>query len=141
MVRRTPAAEINQHNEMNMNEEAQLPQNEVEKRREPQQVDAPEVSQETTSSSEKSFGALIGVIIIVAVLVAGGVYLWNRTVQEKGENEQLPVIQSGGETDAIVNQLESQGTSDEIDAIEKDLGTTDLEVFDTELNGILNELL
>lgn len=92
------------------------------------------------TASVKSVGPLIGTIIIVIVLLIGGFYFLNTKVDELEDSELLPTLQSGGETEAVVNQLESQGTSDEIGAIEEDLSATDLEGLDTELDQILNEL-
>ncbi|MBI2618068.1 hypothetical protein HYW58_01315 [Candidatus Kaiserbacteria bacterium] len=91
-------------------------------------------------SSVKSFGPLVGIIIIIVVLLVGGLYFFNTKVDELQGNDLLPTIQSDEETDTIVNQLQSQGTSDEIGAIEEDVNSTDLESLDTELDQLLNEL-
>ena len=95
---------------------------------------------EQHAPNARSFGPLVGIIIIIVVLLIGAFYFFNTKVDELQETELLPTIQSGGETEAIVNQLETQGTSDDIGAIEEDLNATDLENLDTELNQILNEL-
>jgi len=91
------------------------------------------------ASEQSSSGPLAGIAIIIIVLIAGGIYFWSITVDKNGKVDQLPTIQSGGETDAIVNQLNTQGTSDEVTDIEADLNTTDLENLDSELNDLLNE--
>ncbi len=90
------------------------------------------------SPEQGSTGPIVGIAIIVILLIVGGIYFWN-TVTNKDNSDQLSAIQSEVETNAIVNQLESQGTSDEVTAIEEDLGLTDFENLDSELNNLLNE--
>lgn len=91
---------------------------------------------------ESSSGPLVGIAIIVIVLIAGGIYLWSTTFnQEEEAADQAPAVEfTNAETDAIVNQLNSQGTSDEVADIEADLNLTDLENLDSELDDLLNEL-
>ncbi len=89
------------------------------------------------SPEQGSTGPIVGVAIIVILLIAGGIYFWNTTT--KNSTEQLQVIQSNEEADTIVNQLETQATSDEISSIEEDLGLTDFENLDSELDALLNE--
>lgn len=96
------------------------------------------ISEEVQEKS--SSGSLIGVVIIIIVLVAGGIYFWSTISNRSNETDQLPTIQSGGETDAIVNQLNAQNTSDEVTDIEADLNTTELDNLDSELDDLLNEL-
>jgi len=86
-----------------------------------------------------SSGALVGTAVILILIIIGGFYLWTTKVPEVQEADQLPTIQSGGETEAIINQLETQGTSDEISDIEADLNATDLESLDSELDQLLDE--
>jgi len=81
-------------------------------------------------------GPLIGVAIIIIVLIAGGIYFWSTTV----DRDELPTSQSVTETDAVVNRLNSQGTSDEIVDIEADLNTTELDSLDSDISDLLNEL-
>lgn len=76
-------------------------------------------------------GPIIGITIIVILLIIGGVYFWYTAIEQNKEENKLPTIQSGAETDAIVNKLESQGTSDKITDIETDLNKTDLKNLDS----------
>lgn len=103
------------------------------------QTEVPNTLQDEVTEPSSS-GSLIGVVIIVIVLVAGGIYFWSSTINQDSEENVLPTIQSGGDTDAIVNQLNEQGSSDEVADIEADLNTTDLESLDSELDDLLNEL-
>ena len=95
---------------------------------------------QSDNADKSAFGPIAGIAIIVIVLIVGGVYLWMTATDQDVDESQLPVIQSGGEAEAIVNQLNTQGTSDEIADIEADLNTTELENLDSELDDLLNEL-
>lgn len=77
-------------------------------------------------NQKKSKTWLAIVIIIVLAALAYAVYFVRVTNKEPAE--------------PIVNQLESQGTSDEVSAIEKDLSATALEGLDNEVSDIEKEL-
>ncbi len=63
---------------------------------------------------KKTNGALIGLIIIIIILIAGGIYMWQAN---KSATEEMPV------------KMESENTattdSSELNALEADLQTTD----------------
>ena len=88
---------------------------------------------------QSTSGPLVGIAIIIIVLIAGGIYFWSTTMDRSGEVDELPTIQPGGEADAIVNQLNTQGTSDEVSDIVADANATDFEKLDSELEDLLNE--
>lgn len=72
---------------------------------------------------KKSMGPLIAVIIILALIIVGGLYfLKERSSQEV----YVPTEQN----DAITESLNQQGSSDELNSIETDLRTTDLDNID-----------
>lgn len=98
--------------------------------------EVPNTMQNDTPEKSTS-GPIIGVTIIVILLIIGGVYFWYTAIEQDKEKNKLPTIQSGGETDAIVNKLESQGTSDKITDIETDLKSTDLKNLDSGFSDIL----
>lgn len=77
-------------------------------------------------NQKKSKTWLAILIIIVLAALAYAVYFVRVSNQEPAE--------------PIVNQLESQGTSDEVSAIEKDLTGTALEGLDSEVSDIEKEL-
>ena len=91
------------------------------------------------SVGQHSSGPMIGIIVIVLMLILGGYYFWSTKVDEVQQADTPTTIQPGGETEAVVNQLEEQDSSDEIASIEADLNATDLEAIDSELDDILNE--
>lgn len=83
---------------------------------------------------EKSVGALIGSIIVVAVIVIGGIYFWmTRSGETPTATSPLgQTVTPDQETAALLNQ----GTSDEISDIEKDLNATNLNNLDAGMNDI-----
>ncbi|KKQ57684.1 MAG: hypothetical protein US77_C0018G0007 [Microgenomates group bacterium GW2011_GWC1_38_14] len=88
---------------------------------------------------EKSVGALIGSIIVVAVIVIGGIYFWMTRSGETPSTETSPLGQTvppDQETAALLNQ----GTSDEISDIEKDLNATNLNNLDAGMDDINAQL-
>jgi len=88
-----------------------------------------------TVSEEKSTGAIIGAIIIVVLLIIGGLYFFGQR-----SNEELAPAEILSQPDAAVEVLETQGTSDEITAIEEDINVTNLDGLDVELGNIDAEL-
>ncbi len=95
---------------------------------------------QNNTSGKGTLGPIVGTIIIVILLIIGGIYFLNTAFNKNKEADKLPTIQSGGETDAVVNQLETQGTSDKVTDIEADLNTTDLKSLDSGLNNLINGL-
>lgn len=90
-------------------------------------------------NQEKSFGPLIGIIIIIVLLVIGGLYYWFN-LDIGTERDEMTAEEILAEKDLKLEALEQQGTSDEVAAIEEDLAATDLEGLDAELEQIDQEL-
>lgn len=75
---------------------------------------------------KKSHGALIGSIIVIIILIIGGIYIWqNKAKQMKLEKEK--------------QQLEMQSSQqqdlEDLNALEQELNTTDLNV-DVDVNSL-----
>ncbi len=100
-----------------------------------------------------SQGPTIGAIIVVIVLILGAAYFIWQKGQEMADSTtppetNLPATSSGQTSpltddsldDSTINQLQNQGTSDELQAIETDLAATDLENLDAGLNELEQEL-
>ena len=83
----------------------------------------------------KSFGPIIGIIIIVIILIFGGLYFWGQQL-----NEEVSIESLAPSADETIGTLEMQSTSDEISDIESDLDLTDLEDLDADLDSIEDEL-
>jgi len=108
----------------------------------PAQADpAPQVSSamagEPTVKDSKSTGPIVGSIIIIVIIILGGLYFWgkqltNNDVELTGPNADEIATQE----DDVLNELNSQGTSDELADIESDLDDTDLSDIDDELDDI-----
>lgn len=87
---------------------------------------------------EKSMGALIGSIIVVAVIVIGGIYFWMTRSSESTApvtTETSPLGQTVT-PDKEIAALQNQGTSDEISDIEKDLNATNFDNLDAGMGDI-----
>lgn len=72
-------------------------------------------------NAEGSAGLIIGVIVILAIIILGGLYFWNQRADDVT-------------TDQTVESINTQSDSDAAAAIEADLNATDVENLDAELN-------
>ena len=82
-------------------------------------------------------------IMVVALLVVAltAAYLWGSSVGSRGEIEVQPdTLPPMLPQDEVGEAFFEQSTSDEIEAIERDLLKTDLETLDTELELLEAEL-
>ncbi len=93
----------------------------------------------------KPMGALIGAIIVIILLIAGGIYVWSTRIQPQitaPENAQTvadntaALEESATAPDTMIDTLTSQSSSDEVTSIEADLNATDLNSIDKELQSI-----
>ena len=93
------------------------------------------------AQEEKSTGAIIGAIIIVVLLVIGGLlYLGSKTGGDDSQAVEPTPEEIVNEADTVTQSIEAQGTSDEIDAIEKDIQNTNLDNLDVDLGNIEAEI-
>lgn len=76
--------------------------------------------------SDSSVGPVIGVIIILAVIVLGGLYFWGQRADKEDALED--------NTAAELDEIGSQSSSDNASSIEADLNSTQIENLDAELN-------
>lgn len=100
------------------------------------------VEKDTVSQPQedkKSVGSIIGIIIIIVIIIIGGLYYWGSYLN-KQDLASLTPEEIASQDDTAVEQLQEQGTSDEIADIEADLNATDLEGLDAELEQIEMEL-
>lgn len=84
---------------------------------------------------EKSIGSLIGIIIIIAIIVIGGLYFWGKQINDAQTPEEIM-----NQPDPQAQSLREQGSSDDIQSIENDLEATQLNNLDAELEDIEQEL-
>ena len=98
-----------------------------------------------TGKDKKSMEVIFGLILVVIILVIAAFYfLGNDKNLETPPAEEVetgqPESKTVPEEDFKTRALEKQGTTDEIDEIQKDLESTDLENLTEELNQIEGEL-
>lgn len=91
---------------------------------------------EISGGDKKPLGPVIGVIIIIALIILGGLYLWGGNLFDRGMTPE-EILNA---EDTTLEDLQAQGTSDEVADIEADLNATDLEGIDAELEQIDREL-
>jgi len=87
-----------------------------------------------------TWGPTIGIVIIVAILVLGGLYFWGKTLVELDRDEAPTAEEIRGQEDPQKQALETQSNSDDISAIEGDVEATDFSQIDAELSDIEAEL-
>ena len=66
---------------------------------------------------KKSYGALIGSIIIIIILVIGGLYVWQTKVKEIKAKQQQAQMEAAAINAANMNELKT---------LEQDLNSTDV---------------
>lgn len=97
-----------------------------------------------TPEEKSSWGSAIGIILIVAVIIIGGLYFWGQKIDERlseYEGQNITVEDILNAPDSQLEALsEEQSTSTDITDIESDLDMTDLDNLDTELDAIEAEL-
>jgi cytoskeletal protein RodZ len=89
-------------------------------------------------SKEKPWGSIVGIIIVVALIILGGWYVWESQLSGQPANEN-PESSATAE-DPVVQTLEEQGTSDELGSIEQDLEASSFNELDADLESIEQEL-
>lgn len=87
------------------------------------------------TQNKSSIGGIIGIIIIIAVIILGGLYFWGKRIEEAKIKEDL--VSGNIEDDSLVNEaavIRSVNSSDDLNSIEADLNNTNL-------NGLGEEIL
>jgi len=107
--------------------------------KEPQlKIQANEIGQD----NYKPLGPIIGIVLIIAIILAGGLYFLSQQSQDtvETETEELTTEEEALEIEDLINSTEDLSSSDEIEAIENDLNNTDLEALEREMEDLLQEL-
>jgi hypothetical protein len=101
---------------------------------------APMPQKETVSqgNGDSSVGPVIGIIIIIAVIVIGGLYFWGQRISNEGEMTTKE-IQEQIEDDQTAEELEMVGSSDEFVDIGADIDSTNFEGIDSGLDDLDSE--
>ena len=109
----------------------------------------PEYAVETESEkSSSALGLILAILIVVLVLILGGLYLWGTTLNDstlEATPLERPTAEENNEPEsttakANVQAIETVSTSDELEAIEADIESTNLDELDAEMAAIEAEL-
>lgn len=101
-------------------------------------------------SHQSHLGVILGILVLVLALIFGGLYLWGSLLHEQDTLiPAVPIVNNEPETPRATTDaqiLDTESPSDELDAIEADLSSTNLDSLDTdiitidaELNAVLPE--
>lgn len=97
-----------------------------------------------TNPHHSQTGVVLGILIVLLVIILGGLYLWGASLSKESALPTVPeIINDEPETpraDADVQMLKTVSPSDELDAIEADLESTNLDILGTEIDTLDNEL-
>jgi len=103
----------------------------------PQPEPAPATMPEPPTS-EKSYGPLVGIIVIVIILILAGFYFWGGSLADRAE--EAPLQDNTEEVSKTTEVGAPLSESDEIGDLEAELNGTDLDNLDAELEDIDAEL-
>lgn len=102
------------------------------------------------SDKSTQLGVILGILIVILVLILGGLYLWGTTIQKVSDELVAPSAETstteendGSENTNEAANVETVGTlstSNELEAIEADIESTNLDQLDAELDTIDAEL-
>jgi hypothetical protein len=102
------------------------------------------VPENLNESHHVHLGLILGILILALALILGGLFFWGSMINEQAEPTPEPVIVNNEpETPrAVADQqlFETLSPSDELDAIDADLSSTNLESLDTDIAAIDAEL-
>ena len=84
--------------------------------------------------NKSSIGSIIGTIIIIAIIILGGLYLWGKRIEESKLKENLITgFTPGTVDDNTASIITTISTGDDLDSIEADLNATNLDNLGTEV--------
>jgi hypothetical protein len=90
-------------------------------------------------ASKKSYGPIIGAVIIFAVLVFGALYFWGESIN-KNQAEELPLILGNDPAHPTVTQTVPAGAStDSVDQIEADLNAASTDSMSASVDASLKQ--
>ncbi len=103
------------------------------------------IPDEFRKTQHSHIGPILGVLVIMLVLILGGLYLWGGMLaKEAGVVEEVaPIINNEPETpraEADQQIFETLSPSDDIDAIDADINSTNLDSLEGDLMTIDAEL-
>lgn len=89
------------------------------------------------TENKSSIGGIVSTIIIIALIILGGLYFWGKQIEESRMQEDALGTQTADEVNTQANADASDpntvSSSDEVDALDADLGATNTNDLDIEL--------
>lgn len=104
---------------------------------EPQQNQGMNPTQSQPEVKQSGVGAIIGTVIVIALIVLGGAYYW--TTMGTGTEDVLPFVPTE-ETTAPVQGNESLSPSDETAAIEADMDAAYMQQLEADIEADLKAI-
>lgn len=91
----------------------------------------PQETQVQVGENKSSIGSIIGIIIIIAIIILGGLYFWGKRIEESKLQDDL-LMQNATTSEEVAP--ENVSSSDDVNSIEADLNAT------TDFSGLGAEL-
>lgn len=101
--------------------------------------------QTTTEAQETNLGPILAILLIVLVLILGGLYLWGAQLSKKSTIEDVERHRVNDEPETVRAEADTKifstvSTSNTLEAIEADLSGTNIDVLDTDMSALENEV-
>lgn len=93
---------------------------------------------ETHNKNPESVGPVLGIVIIIAILVVGGIFAFTNRLSINNSTQSAEEIEVSPDETTI--NLSTQSTSTDLTTIEADAQATDLNNLDIELEAMQKEL-
>lgn len=87
---------------------------------------------------KKPVGPVAGIIIVILLMIAGGLYFWGAAINAKnGADTNTPPLILGNDVPGSDTEagLPAQSSSDELSSIETDLNAMDMTQFEAQAEG------
>ena len=94
---------------------------------------------ENKNTHQAPMGPIVGVIIIVAVLAIGGLYYWGGQLNRAQNEMTREQMENDMKNAPTPEELRTQSSSDELEAIEADLEVSNFNQLDAEMAEIESE--
>lgn len=109
------------------------------KQNEQDTINTPIQNMVASTQKDSTVGPLIGSIVIILIVIIGGLYFWGSLItSKKAEIEEKNLLED--QIKALeVEQTAKQSTSTDVNSIEADLKTTNVDSLDSEISDIDKE--
>ena len=84
------------------------------------------------NENKSGVGSIIGIIVIIAIIVLGGLYFWGKRIEESKAVQQMTT-----DTPTVLptqSETNTMSSSDDLSSIETDLKNTQTTGLDSEIN-------